>query len=168
MKKKAVVCTLFALLLLLASCGKEPIYLDDIYPDSETVPFDDLLGEQEANPNWQPIPDYDPSIPHAEPIASLTPKFVETKHCIVFQDNRGNTGLRYINKATGEAQLLCGDPLCDHANCSAFPEVVSLVYSPETGRLYWVRRCRRITIRCTAAKEGSRSFRSASTRWTLR
>ena len=141
-KLQTLLICIILFLLFLTSCGKELVYLDDILPDSETVAPIELNEEQQANPNWQPIPEYDPTVPHAEPIRSTPPYFVETKHCVVFQDIRGETKLRYINKATGEAHILCGDPLCDHENCSAFPILVSFtsfLYSHETGRLYWVR-----------------------------
>ncbi len=142
--RTALLLTL-ALLLLLASCGKEPIYLDDIYPDSETVAPIDPNEESPANSNWQPVPEYDPTIPHPERITFTDDYYKETKHCIVFGDGNQPLGalLKYYSKATGEVHVLCGDPLCDHNECSAFCHNITimdtLTYIPETGQLWYAR-----------------------------
>ena len=69
--------------------------------------------------------------------------FVETKHCIVFGDNRDNAYVKYINKANGTVHLLCGDSLCKHEDCPAhigmYNAGASRIYAPEYGRLCWIR-----------------------------
>ncbi len=138
--KKVLALTL-ALLLFLSSCGKELVYLEDIIPDSETIPLDDLLGEPEMAPGWQPIPEYDPTVPRAEALTTHGMDiFQETAHCIIYAYG-GH--MKYYNKTTGVKHVLCGDPLCDHTECAAACNgahtMKTLTYVPETGRLYYAR-----------------------------
>ena len=130
-------------LLHLGGCGKELVCLEDLFPDSGTAAPDSPEDPPETTDRWQPLPDYDASIPRAKALTGAEP-FVETAHCIVFADSRESVRLKYINKATGEVRVLCGDPLCDHKNdtcaarCDTFTGA-TLTYVPQTGRLYFAR-----------------------------
>ncbi len=147
MKKWILFAAPFALLLLLAGCGRELVYLEDILPDSGTAASETgQATPPEDNPYWTPIPVYDADAPHAERLSWEVDTFVETKNCIVFRDARSSVCMKYINKTTGEVHVLCGDPLCGHSKeierCAAVCDSITLralVYVPETGRLYFAR-----------------------------
>ncbi len=140
MKPKLLLCTL--ILLLLAGCGKELVYLDDILPDTGTSAPDEGPEQEEAVSGWLPMPEYDPDAPRAEKFDILVDYFVETKHCLVFLDNRDNTLMKYINKVNGTVNVLCGDALCKHEDCTAHLDPIydgrNWVYAPESGRFFWV------------------------------
>ncbi len=140
-KPKLLLCTL--ILLLLAGCGKELVYLDDILPDTGTSAPDEGSEQEESVSGWLPMPDYDPDAPRAEMLYTHVDYFLETKHCIVFHDIRDDAFVKYINKADGTVHILCGDSLCKHEDCTARHDKIydgdgSLLYAPEYGRLCWV------------------------------
>ena len=141
-KPKLLLCTL--ILLLLTGCGKELIYLEDILPDTGTVVTDEGPGQEETVPGWQPMPEYDAEASRTVAFNSYeNERFVETAHCVVFDDNRDIAYLKYLNKATGTVHVLCGDPLCKHEDCmariTAYDVMSSVVYAPEYGRLCRIR-----------------------------
>lgn len=121
----------------MTGCQNELIYIED-------DPFISLIESSEIS--WIPLSPYEEAEVRTSKIFEYSAKFVETEHAIVFVDTRDSTHLSYINKQTGDIRTLCGDPLCKHTDremCSAVCDVStasSLVYSPEDGRLYYVRR----------------------------
>ncbi len=126
---------LLSLLFLLTGCGKELVYLDPVPTSAADT------AEEPRYTSW-PMPDYDPDGPRVEHLRSTVESFVETKHCIVFTDNRDNVIKKYINKANGTVHVLCGDALCKHEKCSARVNGSdgnsSMVYAPEYGLLCWI------------------------------
>ena len=132
--------TLLVFLLLccpMTGCQNDLVYIEDAPIIS--------LGES-SEISWIPLSSYKETTVRASKIFEYSDKFIETDHAIIFVDTRENTHLSYINKKTGDVRALCGDPLCKHTDremCSAVCDVStasSLVYSPEDGHLYYVRR----------------------------
>lgn len=138
MKKFLAFFLAVCILWTMVSCKNNLVYIDDATDENEEF--------SSMEKSWVSLSKYGTSDSYAQKVYEYGNKFVETEYAIVFVDTRDNTHLSYINKKNGDVRILCGDPLCKHTEsemCSAVCDVStasSLVYSPDNGRLYFVRR----------------------------
>ena len=125
--------------LFVTGCSGEDLH----YIDPVDTTADGNVADADGA-GWIPIP----VTVTADGLSGMNTRFIETKNAFVFCDNRGTVRTAYISKATGTVSPLCDDPLCSHPDdgvddmCAVVGNLFTfstLCYSPDSGRLYFVR-----------------------------